>query len=223
MGHALELAVQSGDQSGVLVGDDESDPGQAPFLQAAEEAAPEHFVFAVADVDPEDLPAAGGGDPGGDHDGHRRDLTVPADVEVGGVEEHVRERGVVQRAATERRDLLVQAGADPRHLRLGDARPDPECGHEVVDRAGRHPVHPRFHHHRIQGLVDPAAALQDDREERPLTQLRDRQLHIPGLGGDHLRAGAVAVSGAAIGAFVATGADVLSCVDLDQVLHDQTH
>jgi hypothetical protein len=39
-------------------------------------------------------------------------------VEVGGVEEHIRELGVVQRPGTERFDLLVQAGADPGHLGL---------------------------------------------------------------------------------------------------------
>ena len=31
--------------------------GSTPFLQAAEEATPEHFVLAVADVDTQDLPA----------------------------------------------------------------------------------------------------------------------------------------------------------------------
>jgi hypothetical protein len=46
----------------------------------------------------------------------------PADVQVGGVQEHVREAGVVQRTGPERLHLLVEAGADPRHLRLGDAR-----------------------------------------------------------------------------------------------------
>jgi hypothetical protein len=49
------------------------------------------WSFEVADVDAEDLPAAGGGDPGGDHDGHRGDLSGAADVQVGGIEEHIRE------------------------------------------------------------------------------------------------------------------------------------
>jgi hypothetical protein len=35
--------------------------------------------------------------------------------------------------SSERFDLLVQAGADPRHLGLGDAGFDAERGDEVVD------------------------------------------------------------------------------------------
>ena len=63
---------QGGDQAGVLVGDHQLDPVQAALLQRAQEAAPEHLVFGVADVDAQDFPAAVGGDPGGDHDGHAR-------------------------------------------------------------------------------------------------------------------------------------------------------
>ena len=62
----------------MLVGDDQPDPGQAAFLQGAQEAAPKHLVLGVADVDAEHLPAAGGGDPGRDHDGHRGDLPAGA-------------------------------------------------------------------------------------------------------------------------------------------------
>ena len=56
------------DQAGVLVGDHQPHPGQPAALQAVRNAAPEHLVLAVADVESEDLPAAVGGDPGGDHD-----------------------------------------------------------------------------------------------------------------------------------------------------------
>ena len=45
------------------------------------------------------------------------------------------------------------------------------------------PVHVGLHHHREQRLVDPAAPLQQRREERPGPQLRDRHLHVPGRGG----------------------------------------
>jgi hypothetical protein len=46
-------------------------------------------------------------------------------MEVGGVEEHLRKAGVMQRPTPERLDLLVQPGADPGHLGLGDARLQP--------------------------------------------------------------------------------------------------
>ena len=39
-----------------------------------------------------------------------------------------------------------------------------------------------LHHHREQGLVDPAAPFQQAGEERPDAQLRDPQLQIPGRG-----------------------------------------
>ena len=56
---ALEDPAEGGDQAGVLVGDDQPHPGQAALLQGAQEAAPEHLVLGVADVEAEDLPAAG--------------------------------------------------------------------------------------------------------------------------------------------------------------------
>ena len=144
-------------------------------------------------------------------------------MQVGGIEEHVRKRGVVQRPIAKRGDLLVQPGADPRHLRLRDAGPDPERGDEVVDCPGRHPVHPRLHHHRIQGLVDPPSAFQNllDREERALPQLRDPQLHIPGLRRHQPRAGPVPFGDTARIAFIAASAHDLAGLGFDQLLHDQ--
>ena len=64
-------------------------------------------------------------------------------------------------------------------LEIPDA--DAERLDEVVDLAGRHAVHVGLHHHREQRPVDPAAPLQQRREERSLTQLRDLQLDIAGL------------------------------------------
>jgi hypothetical protein len=48
---ALEGAFEGGDEAGVLVGDHQLDPGQATLLQVGEEAAPEHLVLGVADVE----------------------------------------------------------------------------------------------------------------------------------------------------------------------------
>ena len=49
----------------------------ADLLQGAEEPAPEHFVFGVADIETVDLPATVGGDRGRDDDGHGGDLPAP--------------------------------------------------------------------------------------------------------------------------------------------------
>ena len=144
-------------------------------------------------------------------------------MQVGGVEVDVGEAGVPERAGPERTDRLIQAGADPRHLGLGDARVHSKRGDQVVHRASRDPVDVGLHHHRIQRLVDPAPRLKDDREERSLAQLRDPQLDIAGLGGQQPVSGAVALGGPGIGAFVATGADVLGRLGFDQLLHDHPH
>jgi len=67
--------TQGGDQTGVLVGDDQPDPGQAALLAGAQEPAPEHLDLRIPDVETEHLPPAGGGHPGGDDDRH--DVTWP--------------------------------------------------------------------------------------------------------------------------------------------------
>ena len=95
MSRALKDAAQGSDQAGVLVGDDQPHPGQPTLLQRAQERPPKHLVLRIADIDAEDLSAAAGGDAGRDHRGHRGDLAAAADVQVGGVEEQVRELGVV--------------------------------------------------------------------------------------------------------------------------------
>ena len=107
---------------------------------------------------------------------------------------------MVQRPAAERGHRLVQPGADPRHLRLGDAGVDAQRGDQVVDGPGGDAVDVGLHHHRIQGLVDPPPRLQDHREERALAQLRDLQLHIARPGSPQPRPGAVAVGHPGLGA-----------------------
>jgi hypothetical protein len=106
-----------------------------------------------------------------------------ADVEVGRVEVDVGELDVVQPARPECGDDLIEAGADPRDLRLGDPRVDAEGGNQVVDGPSRDAADVGLHDDCVQRLVDAAAGLEDDREVRPLPQLRDPQLHVAGLGG----------------------------------------
>src|SRR5215207_5547482 len=107
----LQDAAQCGYQAAVLVGNHQLGAVQAAFLQGAQEAAPKHLILGVAHIDAQDFPAAGGGDSGGDYDSQAGDLPAgagAADVQVGGVEEQIRKRGVVQGPAAERRHGLVQ-------------------------------------------------------------------------------------------------------------------
>jgi hypothetical protein len=138
----------------------------SPARKPRQEAPPEHLVLGVADVETEDLPAAVGGDTGGDHDGlGDHDAVLGTDVEVGGVEEEVGELGVVQPPGAERPDALVEPGADPGDLGLrdpGGAHRD----HQVLHAAGRDAVDVGLHHHRIQRLVDATARFEDRGEER---------------------------------------------------------
>ena len=66
-----------------------------------------------------------------------------------GVEEYVREGGVVQRPLTERGDLNVQASTNTRHFRFEDAGRHSECGDEFVDVAGGDSVHVGLHDDRV--------------------------------------------------------------------------
>jgi hypothetical protein len=103
-------------EAGVGVRDDQLHPGQPAGLQAAEERRPEGAILAVADVQAQHLSAAVGGHAGGDHDRAAHHPAVHAGLEVGGVQEQVREAGVGQRARAERGDLAVQL--DPRGAEL---------------------------------------------------------------------------------------------------------
>ena len=111
-----------------MVGDDQPHPGQATLFPSAQEPAPKHLVLRVTNIDTEHLTTAVGGDTGRHDHGHRGDLASATDMQIGGVKEHIREGGVAQRPAAECLDLLVQAGADPAHLRLRDARFHAERG-----------------------------------------------------------------------------------------------
>jgi hypothetical protein len=125
---ALEAAFEGSHETGVLVGDDQPHPREATAFQRGEEAAPEHLVLAVAHVEPEDLTTAVGGDAGRHHDGHRHHLRgAVAHVQIGRIEVDVREAGVVQPSRAEGGHHLVQAGADARDLRFGDAESIPSA------------------------------------------------------------------------------------------------
>jgi hypothetical protein len=83
-------------------------------------------------------------------------------------------------------------------------------------------VHVGLHHHRIQRLVDAAAWLENGREERAPTQLRDAQLHIAGLRRQHPCPRAVALGHPCVGALVAGGTNPIGGFQLDELLQHQT-
>ena len=105
--------------------------------------------------------------------------------------------------------------------------PDPgihtEGADQVVHRPRGHAVHVGLHDHRVQGPIDPPATLEQRREERPGAQLRDLRLDVSDRGRDRLRAVAVAVGRAALGALVAVGADLRRGFGLDQRLQAGPH
>ena len=139
-------------------------------------------------------------------------------MQVGRIEVDVREAGVVQPSRAEGGHHLVQAGADARDLRFGDARVDPECSDQVVDGAGGHASDVGLHHHGVQRLVDTPAGLEDQREERTLAQLRDSQVDVTGLRGQHPWPRTVALVGAGLGPLVTGGTDELRGFGLDEFL-----
>ena len=128
-------------------------------------------------------------------------------LQVGGVQEHVGKLDVVQVPVAERRQFLVELGADAAHLGLGDPALHPERRHEIIDLAGRHAVHVGLHDHGEEGPVDAPTALEQRREERPLAELRDLELEIASLGGQRPGPVPVSLGGSRIGPFEAAGTD----------------
>jgi len=202
----------------VVIGDDQLHTAQPPGPQALEERRPEGTVLAVAHLDTQHLPVAVGGDAGGDDDGTRDHPAPHAALDVGAIREDVGKADMAEWAVAELLELGVEAGADPAHLALGDPRAHPQRLDQVVDLAGRHPVDIGLHDHGEQSPVDAAAPLQKAGEERALPQLGDGQLHVAGWRRQQPRAVAVALSGAALAAFVALGADPGTGLGLDELL-----
>jgi len=147
------------------IGDHQLHPGQPTRLQAGQKCRPEGPVLAVANREPEHLAATVPAHPGG-HD-HRLgdDAAVDPSLAVGGIDEHIGKDLAGQGAIPERRDLLVQVGADPRDFALADAAVGTQRPDQVVDLAGGDPVQVGLHHHREQRLIDPAAPLQQAGEK----------------------------------------------------------
>ncbi len=95
---------------------------------------------------------------------------------------------------------MVDLLADATHLRLGDAT---DVG---------------LHDHRIQGLIDPAAGLEDRGDEAAGPQFGDLQREISHLGGQGAGPVAVAVAEPLLGALMAVSTEEGGNLQLDQLL-----
>ena len=205
-------------EPGVGIGDDQLHPTQAAGFEAAQKRGPERPVLGVAHGEPEDFPPTVGPNPGGDYDSLRHDPVVHPGLAVGGIQEHVRKLLAGQGAVPERAHFLVQVSADPRHLRLGDTRIRAQRFDQVVDLARRDAVQVGLHHHREQGLVDPAAPVQQGGEERAGAQLGDPQRKVAGVRRQGAGARPVALRGPCVGPFPGLGADRRGELGVDQGL-----
>jgi hypothetical protein len=79
-----------------------------------------------------------------------------------------------------------------------------------------------LHDDGVEGQIDAPAGLEDRGEEAPTAQLRDGQVDVAGLGGEHPAAVPVALVGALLAALIAPGADQRGQLGLDQLLADET-
>ena len=200
------------------IGHDEPHAAEAPRAQRTQEGRPEGAVLGVAHVEPEDLALAGGGHPGGHHDGLRHDPRPVMGLDVRGVEEEVGEADMVERPLAEAGDDRVELAADAADLALGHARLDAQGHDQVVDLARRHTVDVGLHDDRPEGLVDAPPRLQQRGEEAALPKLGDVQLDVARLRAEQAWPGAVAVGRAGLAALVAGRADHPAGLELDELL-----
>lgn len=200
-GAARQDPGDGGDEPRVGVGHREPHAAQAPVPEGAEELGPGGLALAVEAGAAEELLV-----PGGRHADRRdeRDARVapagPA-LHVGRVEPHV---GVLalDRPGPERLGLLVQPGAQRRHLGAGQRR-DAELLGDEPDLAGAHASDVHLAHERDHGHLDARVALEYALGEvGPLAQLGDPQLEVAEGG----RQGPLAVAVPAVDALGRPGA-----------------
>jgi hypothetical protein len=92
--------------------------------------------------------------------------TRPRDaaLDIGGVEEHVNELGVIESSVAERLEIAVELAADAADFALGDPARHAERFDEVVDLAGAHAMHVGLHHHRKPDATATLVPMHDAQE-----------------------------------------------------------
>src|SRR3954467_14650326 len=168
---------EGGLQAGMRVADRQLDADQAARDERAQELAPEALGLRLADVQADDLAAAGLVDGVRDHDALALNAAAVADLLDLGVDAQI---GVaaLQRALAEGLHLLVEQPRDPADLRARDAQP--QRLDELIDAPRRDAAHIRLLDDRDERLLAALARLQKAREVAALTDLRDLQLDLPG-------------------------------------------
>ena len=172
-------AVSQGDVI-AEIGDEELDAAQPPARQLAQELRPDRLGLRGADLHAQHLAPSVAVDADGDDDGDRHDAPPATDLQVGGVDPQIRPVAF-DRPLQEGLHLAVDLLAQPADLALGDAG-HPHRLHQVVDRAGRHPLDAGFLDHRRQRLLGHAAGFEERGEEGARPELRDAQFDGPGAG-----------------------------------------
>ena len=190
--------------------------------QAAQKPCPARPVLGAAQLQPEQLPVPVGVAGGGDQHRGVADPPTLADLHRQRIDPQEGIGPGVQRPVAPGRHQLVQLGADPRHLGLGDALQPHRPGH-VIDPPGRHPLHIALHDHRGQGPLGPPARLQQRREVAAGAQLGDRQLDRPDPGVPVPWPIPIAVGHPLGAALAVLGADLGRHLDLHQRLGKGAH
>ena len=187
-----------------------------------DELRPEGLALAVAHLELEQLPPAVLINAHGDDDCAGADLQglAQAALEVGGIEVDV---GVgvataLQRPGQKGLHLGIDVLTNATHLRLGDAALGTQGGHQGINLAGGDAVDVGLHDHGEQGLIHPAAGLEDRGQETAGPQFGDQQVEIPHLGGEGAGPVAVAIPQALVGALMALSTKEGGNLQLDQLL-----
>ena len=161
-------------QSFVRLRDHQADARQAALHHTPEKSRPDGPVLRGAHLDAEDLTRA----LGGHADGHHRPLAdhpaVHPHLVVRRINPEIPVRTDHGPRAKGRNDR-VELAADPRHFGLRHPV-DAERRDQIIDVPRRDAMDVGFLHHGQPFLLRPPARLQQRREGRPRTHVRDRQL-----------------------------------------------
>jgi hypothetical protein len=212
---------QGGLQTRMRVAEGKLHADHAARDERPQELAPERLGLGGADVQADDLPAAGLMDGVGDHDTLAGDAAAVADLLDLGVDEQIRV-AALQRPLAERLDLLIEQPGDPADLALRD--PQAEALHQLIDAPRRDAAHVGLLDHRDQCLLRALARLQEARKVAALPQLGDLQVNLAGPRVPAPRAIPVAVRRSILRAALAElGTDQLGDLGLHDLPRDRRH
>jgi len=174
----------------------------------------------AADVQADDLAAAGLVDGVRDDDALALHAAAVSDLLDLGVDEQIRV-AALQRPLAERLHLLIEQAGDPADLALGD--PQPQALDELIDATRRDTADIRLLDDAHERLLAALARLQEAREVAALTDLRDLQLDLTRARIPSPRPIAIAMRRPILRALPALRADQLRHLGLHQLLRHHAH